>query len=91
MEVTGILKVKNDTQVVSAKFKKREFVLTTEHDTDYPQHVTFVLTQDKVNLLDSFEIGDELTVQFNLRGREHNGNKGLQYFNTLEAWRIQKV
>lgn len=87
MEVTGILKVKNDTQVVSAKFKKREFVLTTEHGTDYPQHVTFMLTQDKVNILDNFEIGDELTVQFNLRGREHNG----KYFNTLEAWRIQKV
>lgn len=87
MEVTGILKVKHDTQVVSEKFKKREFVLTTEHGTTYPQHVTFVLTQDKVNILDNFEEGEELTVQFNLRGREHNG----KYFNTLEAWRIQKV
>ena len=87
MEVIGILKVKNDTQVVSAKFKKREFVLTTEHGTNYPQQVTFVLTQDKVDILDNFEIGDELTVYFNLRGREQNG----KYFNTLEAWRIQKV
>lgn len=87
MEVIGILKVKNDTQVVSAKFKKREFVLTTEHGTNYPQQVTFVLTQDKVDILDNFEIGDELTVYFNLRGREHNG----KYFNTLEAWRIKKV
>ncbi len=85
MEVTGILKVKNDTQVVSAKFKKREFVLTIG-DT-YPQYVTFILTQDKVDILDNFKIGDELTVDFNLRGREHNG----KYFNTLEAWRIQKV
>ena len=84
MEVTGILKVKNDTQVVSAKFKKREFVLMTDGSTNYPQYVTFVLTQDKVDLLDRFKIGEVYTVKFNLKGREHNG----KYFNTLEAWSI---
>ena len=29
-EITGKLKVKNDKQVVSDKFTKREFVITTE-------------------------------------------------------------
>lgn len=91
MEVTGILKVKFDTQKVSDRFSKREFVLTTEATSPYPQHVSFQLTQDKCNLLDQYNIGDEMKIQFNLRGREWNGPQGIKYFNTLEAWRIEKM
>jgi len=90
MTVQGQLKLKNDTQKVSDKFQKRDFVLTTEFDTPYPQHVSFQLTQDKVNLLDSLNEGDLITVEFNLRGREYNGAQGVKYFNTLEAWKITK-
>lgn len=91
MEVTGTLKAKFDTQKVSDRFQKREFVLTTEANTPYPQHVSFQVTQDKCNILDQFNPGEELRVQFNLRGREWNGPQGVKYFNTLEAWRIEKV
>ncbi len=91
MEVIGLLKVKFDTQRVSDRFQKREFILTTETNTPYPQHVSFQVTQDKCTMLDSYREGDELRVQFNLRGREWNGPQGVKYFNTLEAWRIEKV
>lgn len=91
MEVTGTLKAKFDTQKVSDRFQKREFVLTTEASTPYPQHVSFQVTQDKCNILDQFNDGEEIKVQFNLRGREWNGPQGIKYFNTLEAWRIEKV
>jgi single-strand DNA-binding protein len=91
MEVTGTLKVKFDTQKVSDRFQKREFVLSTELSTPYPQHVSFQVTQDKCTMLDSYNEGDELKIQFNLRGREWNGPQGIKYFNTLEAWRIEKV
>ncbi len=91
MEVTGQLKVKSDTQKISEKFQKREFVLSTELSTPYPQHISFQLTQDKCALLDQYNIGDELKIQFNLRGREWNGPQGVKYFNTLEAWRIEKL
>ncbi|MGB0980145.1 MAG: DUF3127 domain-containing protein, partial [Croceimicrobium sp.] len=36
MEVSGIVKRISDTQNISAKFKKREIVVTTEEQ--YPQH-----------------------------------------------------
>lgn len=91
METTGTLKAKFDTQKVSDKFTKREFVLTTEVNTPYPQQVSFQLTQDKCALLDSLNEGDSLKVYFNLRGREWNGPQGIKYFNTLEAWKIEKV
>ena len=32
-----------------------------------------------------------MKIQFNLRGREWNGPQGIKYFNTLEAWRIEKM
>ncbi len=91
MEVIGTLKTKFETQKVSDRFQKREFVLTTEANTPYPQHVSFQVTQDKCSMLDQFREEEELKIQFNLRGREWNGPQGIKYFNTLEAWRIEKV
>ena len=91
MEITGTLKVKFDTQKVSDRFQKREFVLTTEANTLYPQHVSMQVTQDKCTILDQYNVGEELKVQFNLRGREWNGPQGIKYFNTIEAWRIEKM
>ena len=91
MNVTGQIKVISDTQKVSERFQKREFVLTTEASTPYPQHVTFQVTQDKVNSLDNFTVGQEVTVDFNLRGKEWSGPQGVKYFNTLEAWRLTAI
>jgi hypothetical protein len=91
MEVIGIIKVISETLRVSEKFQKREFVITTDSTTPYPQHVSFQLAQDKVELINNCKIGDEIKIQFNLRGREWNGPQGVKYFNTLEAWRIESV
>ncbi len=92
MEVTGIIKVKYDTNVVSERFKKRDFVLTVEPGSPYPQHVTMQLVQDKVSILDNFNVGDEVKVLFNLKGREWTSPQGeIKYFNTIDAWRLEKV
>lgn len=89
MEITGALKSIGEAQQVSEKFKKREFVIT-DNSSQYPQHISFQLTQDKCNLIDQYNVGDELKVHFNLRGREWTSPKGeVKYFNTLESWRIE--
>lgn len=90
-ETAGLLKVKKDTQAVSDKFSKREFVIATDTSTQYPQYISFVLTQDKCGLLDAVNEGDEVKVNFNLRGREWSGPEGVRYFNSLEAWRVERV
>lgn len=91
-EITGNLKVKNNTQNVSDKFSKREFVLETDSETQYPQYLSFQLTQDKCPLLDSYNVGDSMKVSFNMRGREWTAPDGItKYFNSLEAWRIEKL
>ena len=91
MEITGTLKMKSDVQEISEKFKKRDFVLT-DNSSQYPQHISLQLTQDKCGLIDNVNIGDELKVSINLKGREWTSPKGeVKYFNTIEAWKIEKA
>jgi hypothetical protein len=89
--ITGILKSKQAEQQVSEKFRKREFVLA-ENSSQYPQFISFQLTQDRCSLVESMNAGDEIKVYFNLRGREWTNPQGeLKYFNSLEAWKIEAV
>jgi hypothetical protein len=90
-KLSGTVKVVNPTVQVSEKFSKREFVVS---DTSgmYPQDILFQLTQDKCTLLDGVNVNDSIEVSFNLRGREWTNPQGeVKYFNSLDAWRIDKV
>jgi hypothetical protein len=88
MNIKGKIKVINATNVVSDKFSKREFVLT-ENSSQYPQDLLIQLTQDKCSLIDGFNVGQEVEVEINLRGREWINPQGeAKYFNTIEAWKI---
>ena len=91
LQLKGKLKIKGNEQVVSDRFRKREFVVTDD-SSQYPQHISFQLTQDKCSLLDRINIGDEINVSFNLRGREWKSPQGeIKYFNSLEAWKIDSM
>lgn len=89
MEVSGSVKVINDEQQVSATFKKRELVVTTEEQ--YPQHVMIEFVQDKCDLLNDLKVGDFVKVSINLRGREWQSPQGeTKYFNSIQGWRVEK-
>lgn len=89
-EIKGQLKTVKDTQVVSEKFKKREFVLVDD-STEYPQTLLLQLAQDNCDKLNGLKSGDRVLVKFNLRGREWTNPQGeVKVFNTLDAWFIQK-
>jgi len=89
MEVLGRVKVINPVQQVSASFKKREVVVTT--DEQYPQHISIEFQQDKTDLLNSYAVGEPVKVSINLRGREWVSPQGeVKHFNTIVGWRIEK-
>ena len=89
MNVKGRLHLKGETQQISQKFAKRDFVIQTEDK--YPQLILLQLTQDKCPLLDDYEVGDAIDADINIRGREWTSPKGeVKYFNTLEAWRFNR-
>jgi len=91
MEVVGIIKLVGATQEIGAKgFRKRELVVTTAED--YPQMIMIEFTQDKVDLLNSFEVGQSVKVAINLRGREWINPQGeAKYFNSLQGWKIEQA
>ena len=90
MELKGKIYKIGQEQVVSDKFKKREFVLETDLDSQYPQFIAVECTQDKCELLDKFKVGQIVTAHINLRGRNWTNKEGIEKtFNTLQVWRIE--
>ena len=89
MEVQGSIKVIGEVQKISATFKKRELVVST--DEQYPQTLSIEFIQDKTDLLNKFEIGQNVKVGINLRGREWENpqTKEIKYFNSIQGWRIE--
>lgn len=90
-KMSGSIKMIGQTQQVSEKFSKRDFVVT-DTSSQYPQDISFQLAQDKCSVLDGFMEGESVEVSFNLRGRSWQSPQGeVKYFNTLEAWRVEKA
>lgn len=83
-QITGKLIKIYDENKVSDKFKKREFVIEKQ-DGNYTDSIKFQLVQDKTNLIDDFSLGNEITIDFNIKGNEWKDS----YFVNLTAWRIK--
>jgi translation initiation factor IF-3 len=91
MEVQGRIKVIGETQTFGSNgFRKREVVVTTEEQ--YPQHIMIEFVQDKTDLLNNYQAGQQVKVSINLRGREWTNPQGeVKYFNSIQGWRIEAV
>lgn len=92
-EFKGVLIVKNDTVKVTDKFMKREFVVekkeTSPNGFEFVDTVKFQLTQDNCDFLDKANLGDSLTVHFNIRGNKWEKDGKTSYFVNLDAWKIE--
>lgn len=92
MEVKGKVHAVGPTQIVSETFQKREMVLEYAENPTYPEYVKFEALQDKCDLFDKINVGDEVEVSFNLRGRPWTDKGGqTNYFNSLVVWRITSL
>ncbi len=90
IETTGKLHTIFPEKQVSAKFTKREFVLELTDNPKYPQVVLFQLSGDRCAQLDGLNVGDEVRIEFSLRGREWRSPQGeVKYFNSLDVWKIE--
>lgn len=91
-EQTGKLHTIFETNRVSERFTKREFVIEVADNPKYPQVVLFQLTGDRCAQLDDLKVGDEVRVEFSLRGREWHSPKGeTKYFNSLDVWKVEPL
>jgi hypothetical protein len=85
----GTIKFIGSTQQVSDSFKKRDFVVE-DSSGQYAQVIKLEFVQAGCDQLDQFKVGEEVSVDFFLRGREWTNPKDgqISYFNTLNAWKI---
>ncbi len=88
MEITGKIKLIRETQQISEKFQKREFVVETNEQ--FPQTIQLELQGNKCDIIDAYSVGQEVTCELNLRGRLWTNSEGVdKYFNTIVCWKIQ--
>lgn len=83
-ELTGTVKLIGELQTFNSGFSKKEMVVTVE-DGNYPQDISLEFLKEKAELLNNVNIGQTVTVTFDIRGREYNG----RYFNNLVGWQIK--
>ena len=91
MEVTGKIKWIDETKTYGNNgFRKREVVITTEEQ--YPQQILIEFIQDKCELLNNYQVGQNVKIGINLRGREWTNPEGeSKYFNSIQGWRIDAL
>ncbi len=91
MEIQGKVKFIDETKEYGSNgFKKRELVITTEEQ--YPQHILVEFVQDKTDLLNQYQVGQNIKVSINIRGREWVNPQGeTKYFNSIQGWRIENM
>ena len=71
-------------------FEKRDLVIVTEET--YPQTIIIQFTQQRCDLLNNLQVGQNVKVYINIKGREWTNPQGeIKYFNTIEGWKIEVI
>jgi len=84
--ITGTIFEIQPLQVISDKFSKREVWLRIGDDK-YPQTICIEFSNKKLDRLAEFSNGEEVNIDFELRGKEYKG----RVFNTLFGTNINPI
>lgn len=93
-EITGKLVARFDIVQRTETFKTREFVIEKSEDINgrtITNYVKFQCVQDKTAMVDRFNIGDEVKVQFNIKGTKWVKEGKENYITNLDAWRMETI
>jgi hypothetical protein len=88
IDIKGTVVEIGETQTLGSKgFQKRAFVVKT--DEKYPQELEIEATKERIDALDGIRVGDPISVSVNIKGRRWEGPKGVKFYVSLEAWKIE--
>ena len=93
-EITGKLVAKFDIVQRSESFKTREFVIENAEENNgrtFSSFIKFQCVQDKTTMPDRFNIGDQVKVQFNIKGSKWERDGKVNYITNLDAWRMESL
>lgn len=81
-----IIFIGNVETVGQNSLQKRTFVLEEHTDKEYKGWIAIDLIKDKVDMIDSFKVGDLVKVSLNFRTNYSENTQ--KYYNSITAWRI---
>ncbi len=93
-ELTGKLVAKYDTLQRTETFKIREFAVEKVQEVNgksITNYAKFQCVQDKTDIIDKINIGDEIKVYFNIKGNKWEKEGRVNYFTNLDAWRVEQI
>ncbi|MES2331234.1 MAG: DUF3127 domain-containing protein [Bacteroidota bacterium] len=93
-EIAGKLVAVFDIVQRTETFKTREFVIEKSEDIGgrvITNYVKFQCVQDKTAMPDRFNLGDEVKVQFNIKGTKWVKDGRENYITNLDAWRMETL
>ncbi len=93
-EIIGKLVAKFDIVQRTETFKTREFVIEKSEDIGgrvITNYVKFQCVQDKTAMPDKFNLGDDVKVQFNIKGTKWVKDGRENYITNLDAWRMETI
>ena len=89
LNIKGTLTKKFEVETIEGKegkiWKKKNFIIDT--GSQFNSEICFQLFgEEKVKILDEFQINDNIEVYFNLYSKKFNN----RYFHNIDAWKIEK-
>ena len=80
------LSVESGTSKAGNEWKKQTFLVDT--GAQYNPEICFQLFgEEKIEMLNNHNEGDQVEVSFNLSSKEFNG----RYFHNIDAWRLENL
>ena len=89
-ELTGVLVEVSETKLINDRLSKRDVVIETTSGS-YKEEILFQLVNDRCNLIDGYLEGEQITVNFNLKGKRYEKEGRTVFFNNLDIWKIKGV
>ena len=80
--ISGKVVAIGETKTFASGFTVREAVV--DNGGQWPNPVPVRFTKDRTGLLDNVKVGETVTVEYRLSGREYNG----RYFSDVQGLRI---
>lgn len=90
MKLTGTIHKIFDRFTYTDKFTKQDFVLLVE-ENGFKEYPKFQLVNDNTSQLAQVVEGDQVEVNFNIKGREVLKDGETVYYTNLDAWRVNKL
>lgn len=84
MEIKGTIIKVGELETYKNDFTKKSVVLKTEEK--YPQELQIDFIKDNIRKIDTIQVGNKVTIGYNLRGRKYTKDGVDKWFTSIEGW-----